>query len=394
MKKLCLFVAVLLCCCTFVQAEQAVHNDYSFEWPEGYSSIFTSDTFISAVSDSYDTMGVTFYDAETLLGDLSALAKLMDDKTLLETLLMDSVEYTLGQSDSGIHYAILTEVQQVETALTSEAYAAFALHNGTFLEFVLVPLFMQETTDYFAILEKTLNTLSYTGAEEVPAQQPSPTPETKKEPLFDEITERQPATPTPVPRIVDPDEIPERTATATAAPAAQSGSAAKISLNEDQLSFTIDEDCFSYYLASNTNNQKSLERIGKDQATMDLYMQMSNLVFKAAPVDQDLADYSLNIRIKPDRYTDIGSVASLAASDRNTWGAALATSMGTNDFEMIEINGVCYCVYDYNIIGAQQRYATVYDDDMIYIYLDSKLGALTEEDRTLLRQFVESISYQ
>ena len=161
MKKLCLFVAMLLCCCTFVQAEQAVHNDYSFEWPEGFSSMFTSDTFISAVSDSYDTMGVTFYDAETLLGDLSALAKLMDDKTLLETLLMDSVEYTLGQSDSGIHYAILTEVQQVETALTNEAYAAFALHNGTFLEFVLVPLFMQETTDYFAILEKTLNTISH-----------------------------------------------------------------------------------------------------------------------------------------------------------------------------------------------------------------------------------------
>ena len=65
---------------------------------------------------------------------------------------------------------------------------------------------------------------------------------------------------------------------------------------------------------------------------------------------------------------------------------------GASNKEIVYINDVPYLKFDF-MGGTQKRYATIVNEDMIYIWAECDSGTVTEKDAAILLEIVESIKY-
>ena len=62
-------------------------------------------------------------------------------------------------------------------------------------------------------------------------------------------------------------------------------------------------------------------------------------------------------------------------------------------YESYETEQALYCVIDVKISSYEKRYATIYDDDMVYIWLSSP-EPITEDDEIFLKKIVDQFVYK
>lgn len=165
----------------------------------------------------------------------------------------------------------------------------------------------------------------------------------------------------------------------------------------EQGPFTVmlDDGSYNILFKGMTAEEPALLRSGLTLDRCEWYMSSANkdlILYRLE--DQFPAPFEISIRIKDNKYSGVDlrtySPAD-AAAVLDTLYASFVTS-GAENKENVTINGVPYLKFDWQN-GAQQRYATIVNGDMIYIWAERGEGEFTEEELLLLRQVVESISY-
>ena len=165
----------------------------------------------------------------------------------------------------------------------------------------------------------------------------------------------------------------------------------------EQGPFTVmlDDGSYNILFKGMTAEEPALIRSGLTLERCEWYMSSvkKDLILYRLE-DQFPAPFEISIRVKDNKYSGIDlrtcSSADVAAALDMLYASFV--SSGAENKEVVTINGVPYLKFDWQG-GAQQRYATIVNGDMIYIWAERGEGEFTEEELLLLRQVVESIRY-
>ena len=155
---------------------------------------------------------------------------------------------------------------------------------------------------------------------------------------------------------------------------------------------TLDDTLYTVLVPGMANNDPAIIRSGITAEQIDLYLSLSNrelLLLKLG--DTVTSDFSISIRVKDRKYEDLDLRTLDSLSVRLVFEQLYATfGSDTSNKEIITINGIPYLKFNWK---DEQRYATILDGDMIYIWGKRANGSLSNEEQALLRHVVESIVY-
>lgn len=170
---------------------------------------------------------------------------------------------------------------------------------------------------------------------------------------------------------------------------------ARYELNDAQIYVNIDDNMYNVFTNANSNYDAAIIRSGYDATRINSYMALSNYELAVSYIDEDLLIFSVNVRVKKDMYGDIGSFKELPSYLRPSVMDVLVSGFnGASDYTIYERDDVCYCVFDCVTSGYyERRYATVYDDDMIYVFAQREGEPLTDADLELLETIIDSMEY-
>ncbi len=152
----------------------------------------------------------------------------------------------------------------------------------------------------------------------------------------------------------------------------------------------MSEDVFNIFVQDNQAGSQSLKRCGKTKADMDDYMQSVGFSLRAVPVDAEAwgDNFEIRISIQDGKYPQIGNLKDLGDTELSETAAKLLSGFTAEGYEFYENDQALYIVFDCDMYSPQQRYATIVNGDMIYIFCRSDTE-LSDAMRDELRQTVD-----
>lgn len=103
----------------------------------------------------------------------------------------------------------------------------------------------------------------------------------------------------------------------------------------------------------------------------------------------------IKVNLKPDKYTEIGSLKDLSQADREAVAATISGSFQESDgYEWYETDSADYFVFDTVIMAHNEtRYATIVNGCMVYIFVSSSEGKVDESLRLELQNIVDTVGF-
>ena len=103
------------------------------------------------------------------------------------------------------------------------------------------------------------------------------------------------------------------------------------------------------------------------------------------------ANFKISVKVKEkDAYAQIDDLRKWSLDDRSELVEALLNGTGADQFEYYETESAMFYKADWFLIGyPEQRYASIVDGKMLYIYAKRDNGPLTENDRSDLKYVVD-----
>lgn len=175
-----------------------------------------------------------------------------------------------------------------------------------------------------------------------------------------------------------------------------SGAMRVFDLPAGPFSVTLDESRYNILFAGMSESEPAAVRSGFNAIDFDFYMKPSNYALLMYDINARFpADFQIMIRIKDQKYPGMDTRRDPPAQTTAFFNAVYSGFPGTSGAsgkEIVTVNGVPYLKFSW-MNGTELRYATVINEDMIYIWVSRRNGKVTEEDAALLREVVESIRY-
>ena len=196
-------------------------------------------------------------------------------------------------------------------------------------------------------------------------------------------------------RILDDITLPEDAApeaAATPAPTEAPADRAFTFMN-GKLTVRISPEEYDYLVKDVPQDPAVLERLGLSESQASAYMSMLGYELVAVPVGQKLtkADFEILVNVKDPSYQGIASLRSLSEAERMLLAQSLVLGFGKSDYELYSSGDADYIVFE--ALGSQ-RYATIVDGCMVYIYAKSDTGILSDDQKAALRRFVDGASWK
>lgn len=168
-------------------------------------------------------------------------------------------------------------------------------------------------------------------------------------------------------------------------------------LANGKIRVTLSEDKFNLFTKNNPEDSRSLQRMGYTKGQMDGLVTASNRELLIVPIGGSLADSVMSIRIKKKDYLKgYHNLADCPRSEVEEIFRELVYSFWTYDYKVVSKDNVVYVVFEWEPEEGtyERRYATLYDESWVYIWVSSKKGPLTDEHRVMLDEVVDAIIYQ
>ena len=126
-----------------------------------------------------------------------------------------------------------------------------------------------------------------------------------------------------------------------------------------------------------------------------LSLQGNDLVAVENGGQLDGSSDKIGIRIKMGGYEGVDNFKDYPESFKKLTAEALITNFPeTNGYELYETENASFIVFETNMLqGEELRYATVVDENMIYLIYNSASGKLTDEMRKTLRQIASTVQF-
>lgn len=147
----------------------------------------------------------------------------------------------------------------------------------------------------------------------------------------------------------------------------------------------FDKDC--------TFSAEDCDQIGVNYSDMLTYMNVQSSTLIMTPENCLWADkpFQINVKYKDRDYENI-TLSELDNASIDILASAIISGFDiTSDgYQLYETDNALFIVFDCKILDNEQRYATIIDGHMIYIY-GSAANGLTEEQRDLIREVADSL---
>ena len=134
-----------------------------------------------------------------------------------------------------------------------------------------------------------------------------------------------------------------------------------------------------------------------DKERLELYLSMQGSDLLAVRKGESLSGGNsgeIHVRIKPDKYNDISNLADLSELEQNMIAKTLISGFpGIDDYELYKTSDACFIVFEVNMMGNEIRYATVIDGAMIYVFYHLEDGDITDQDRQMMRDIVDTVHF-
>jgi hypothetical protein len=155
---------------------------------------------------------------------------------------------------------------------------------------------------------------------------------------------------------------------------------------------------YDIFFQDNQGNQEALKRKNVTKEQMDKFMQLSGedvLVLPKDATDIINSTWEITVRVKAGAmYQELGDFNSLSRPALEQYSEELTSSfMGNSGYQLFETEETIFCVFDWNPprVNHQQRYASIVNEKMVYIWFSRPNGELTDDDRAMLREIVSSL---
>lgn len=135
---------------------------------------------------------------------------------------------------------------------------------------------------------------------------------------------------------------------------------------------------------------------GVTQEQLAAYVALSFDEMIAVSQDEPMQDCdTIRLKVKEDKYPAVGNLKNLSTAERTLWADEMMSGFGeSKDYEFYETDSACFIVFEYNLIFPQLRYATVIDDDMIYLYYDAEhTGETNDEIKNKMEKIADTFSF-
>ena len=132
----------------------------------------------------------------------------------------------------------------------------------------------------------------------------------------------------------------------------------------------------------------------KDKLDLWLSLQGNDLIAVAPGAMLGKSSDEICIRIKPGKYTGVDNFKDFSDADKKYLADAMISGFsGTDGYQFYDTEDAAYIVFNMNVLGEQLRYATIVDEAMIYIFYESAEGPVTDEERQILQQIVDTVRF-
>lgn len=151
-------------------------------------------------------------------------------------------------------------------------------------------------------------------------------------------------------------------------------------------------DGYDVFSKDNTVSDEVLKRHNVERDKLEYLISVYNADLWMFPENEIYpADFQINIKVKEkDAYKQIDDLRKWSFDDRSDLVEAFLTGTGANKYEYYETESALFYKADWFINGhPEQRYASIVDGKMLYIYSSRENGALTEKDRSDLKYVVD-----
>jgi hypothetical protein len=153
-------------------------------------------------------------------------------------------------------------------------------------------------------------------------------------------------------------------------------------------------DDYDVFTSDNSDMNEVFERRNFTKEKMDSWISLSGDELRAIPKSEPLQEpaFLISIRVKSGEeiYEQIGNLSSFTDIDLDYFAEGLLMGFNVVDYEILKTNGSVFIVFDWDSpTGKQQRYATIINSKMIYLYSASN-DKLTDNNRDELRKVVDS----
>lgn len=166
----------------------------------------------------------------------------------------------------------------------------------------------------------------------------------------------------------------------------------KYLLNNGLIVLTLDDTKYNIISKDNDESSRTLTRLPYSKEELDSFASLNNYDLTIFPIDTDLNEFSIHIRIKEDSHLGINNIADFDEDVSNWFFEIMMNGFDVEQYHTVRINGILFCVFDWQIMGStQRRYATIYDEDMIYIWAEREGKTLQFSDIQLLEEVIRNI---
>ena len=102
----------------------------------------------------------------------------------------------------------------------------------------------------------------------------------------------------------------------------------------------------------------------------------------------------IGIRIKTGSYEGVDNFKDYPDSLKELLAEPMVSGFqGTNGYQLYETEDACFIVFEPNMLGEEIRYATIVDENMIYLIYKPESGTVTDEMRDTLRRIADTVRF-
>ena len=161
---------------------------------------------------------------------------------------------------------------------------------------------------------------------------------------------------------------------------------------DGKLTLRFDPTAYDVYLQDNSGNVEMLEKQGLSVENMDQYMNMLGYQLMAIPAGTPFRDakWRFLLHAKAPAYPSLKNLKDLSEIEKRVLCNAIMSGFGDSNWELVKSDTVDYIAFEaLNSV----RYATVVDERMVYLYVASEDGPVTDEHREALRSIMEGVRW-
>ena len=140
--------------------------------------------------------------------------------------------------------------------------------------------------------------------------------------------------------------------------------------------------------------------LGTDKERLDLFLSLQGSNLLAVKKGETLSGGNsgeIHVRIKPDKYEGIDNLADVPELMQTMLAEAMISGFkgGNDEYQFYRTPDACFIVFDFdlNMMGYEARYATIVDEAMIYIYYHVENGEISDQERQMMQDIVDTVRF-